>query len=139
MSSPAAGISSLINTAGIATSGTNLFVGIIPEDDPNFATGVLEAGGPAPNPKWMRDDFDIQIITRGDVNGYSAAWDKAIAIKNLLLGHAPATVGTDIYARFIMRGNVGFIGYDSLQRPKFSSNWRITIDGKSVGNRLEIT
>jgi hypothetical protein len=138
MSSPSAGIAGIINTASLATSGVDLFVGRIPEDNPNFAIGVLEAGGPAPNPKWVRDDYDLQIIVRGDVNGYSAAWDKAIAIKNLLLGHAPATVGSDIYARFIMRGNVGFIGYDSLQRPKFSSNWRITIDGVAVGNRLEI-
>jgi len=138
MASPAFDIATMLVSDGVGTLGTDLFVGRIPEEATNFSVGVMDAGGIEPNPAYVRDDYDVQVIVRGDVNGYSAGWDKAVVIKNLLLGRAPETVGTDIYARFIMRGNVGFIGYDTLQRPKFSINFRITIDGVDTGNRSEI-
>jgi hypothetical protein len=137
MSSPAANIATLLQTASIGTLGTDLFVGRLPETV-NYAISVFDSGGPTPSPKWARDYKDIQIIVRGDVNGYSTAWDKAESIKTYLLGLANQTIGTDVYSNFNMRTDNTFIGYNENNCPQFSLNFRIMIDYKSYGNRLEI-
>ena len=138
MASPAADVAGLINSQSIATSGTDLFVGRTPTS-PYKCVVVMDSGGAAPNPKWARDDPDIQIIVRGDRNNYSDAYDLALSIKNYLLGLELQTVGTKIYARFIMRSDITFIHYDENNCPVFTMNWRLTVDLPDTGNRLTIS
>ena len=118
MTAPSASIAGLLNTAGIATSGTNMFVGAIPDRITGLAILLLDFGGPDPVPSWTRDYRDVQILVRGDINGYANAYSKCEAIKNYLLGLSPQTIGTDIYASFLMRSDITFIGYDENARPK---------------------
>jgi len=138
MTSPSVGIASILNDAGIAVSGTNMFVGDLPDTAPDFAIMLLDSGGPAPVPTLTRDYKDIQIIVRSNIEGYPAGWTMAESIKNKLLGLDPTTIGTDIFESFLMRSDITFLGYDANRRPKFSLNFRIVIDGPNVGNRKSI-
>jgi len=138
MTAPSVEIAALINTAGIATTGTDMFIGTIPEGVGGFAIQLLDSGGPSPVPKYTRDYPEVQIIIRGDINGYAAAWAKGEAVKNLLLGHDPVTVGSIIYASFLMRSDLTFVGFDANKHPLFSLNFRLTVDGPNTGNRLSI-
>jgi len=138
MTSPAVEIASILNTAAIAVSGTNMYVGDLPDSAPNFSILLLDTGGPAPVPTLTRDYKDIQIIVRSDIEGYAAAWTKAEEIKNKLLGLDPTTIGTNIYESFLMRSDITFLGYDGNRCAKFSLNFRIVVDGPNVGNRKSI-
>lgn len=138
MTAPSVGIASILNTAGIATTGVNMFVGDLPDTAPNFSILLLDTGGPAPVSRYTRDYRDLQIIVRSDIQGYAAGYSKAEEIKNKLLGLDPETIGTDIFASFLMRTDITFIGYDENRRPKFSLNFRLVIDGPNTGNRLSI-
>jgi len=138
MSSPSVDIAGLLNAAGIATTGTDMFVGYIPDTITGFAIQLNDFGGPSPMPTRTRDWKDVQIIVRGDINGYAAAWSKAEAIKNYLLGKADTTVGTNIYANFQMRSDITYTGLDPNLHPLISLNFRIVVDGPNTGNRTSI-
>lgn len=138
MTAPSVNIAGLLNTAGIATSGSDLFVGSIPDEIRGFAILILDSGGPAPVAKYTRDYKDIQIIVRGDIGGYLAAWSKAEEIKDFLLAKDPLTIVDEVYASFLMRSDITFTGYDPSKRPMISLNFRLVIDGPNKGNRLSI-
>lgn len=138
MTAPSVGITSILNDSGIATSGVDMFIGDLPDTAPDFSIMVLDSGGPSPVPSYTRDYKDIQIIVRSSINGYAAGWTKSEEIKNKLLGLSPQTIGTDVYASFLMRSDITFVGYDDNRRPKFSLNFRLVIDGPNVGNRQSI-
>ena len=137
MSSPAYNVATLLNTQGIGTSGTNLFVGL----DPGGSTqtiSIYDTVGASPNPKWARDYPGIQIVVYGPANDYATGWAKAQEIKDYLLGITGQTIGTDIYFGFNMRGDISHIGWTVENRPTFTLNFRFYIDHNNVGNRLTI-
>jgi len=138
MTAPSVGIAYILNTAGIGTSGTDMFVGDLPSTAPDFSILLLDTGGAAPVPSYTRDYKDVQVIVRSDIEGYAAGWTKAETIKNSLLGSAPVTIGTDVFASFLMRSDITFLGYDGNRRAKFSLNFRLVIDGPDTGNRKSI-
>jgi len=138
MTAPSVGLAQILNAEGIATSGTDMFVGEIPDTVTGLCLLILDSGGPSPNPRWTRDFRDVQIVVRSNVNDYATGWTKAEAVKNKLLGLAPQTIGTDVYASFLMRGDIVYIGRDDNNRPRFSINFRLIIDGPDVGNRSSL-
>lgn len=138
MTAPSIDIAGLLNTAGIATSGVDMFVASIPDTVNGFAVQLNDSGGPNPIPVYTRDFKDLQILVRGNIGGYEAAWDKAEEIKNFLLGKEDTTIGSNIYMSFLMRSDITYIGLDENKHPKISLNFRITIDGPDTGNRLSI-
>lgn len=138
MTAPSVDIAGLLNTAGIGTSGVDMFVSNIPDSVTGFAIQLNDSGGPSPIPTYTRDFKDLQILVRGDINGYAAAWAKAEEIKNFLLGKDNTTIGSNIYVSFLMRSDITYTGLDENKRPKISLNFRITIDGPDTGNRLSI-
>ena len=138
MSSPAADIAGLLQTAGVGTIGTTIFIGRQP-DSPDACITVFDIGGTSPNPVYGRDEPEYSILVRGVLNDYSGGYDKATEAKNALLGLSNQTVGDAIYALFYMRTDTTFISYDSNNRPNFSSNWRCNKDYTTVqGNRAVI-
>ena len=134
----ASDIGGIINAAGVATSGTNMFVGIVPDTITGLAVLLLDVGGAPATPKWNRNWWDIEVIVRSNINDYAGGWNKSISIKNLLLSHAPTTIGTNVYAAFLQRNDVTYIGQDENKRHKFATYYRIIVDGPTEGNRLEI-
>lgn len=137
MSSPAADIAGLLDTQGLGTQGTDIFVGREPAKD-TLTILLLDAGGPSPNPVFARDFVDLQIVVTGAANDYTAAYTKAKAIKDYLLGIDTQTVGTTLYHSFLMRSDITFVGYDTNNKPKFVLNFRITIDNNDIGNRISL-
>lgn len=137
MSSPAEDIATILNDAGIGTLGTTLFVG---KDDNNDEASIAlyDNGGPAPNPKFARDFFDMQVRVAGNPYDYAGAYETSLTIKNYLLGVDPQSVGTKIYFGFNLRSDITFIGYDLKQRPLFTQNYRLMMDSGDVGNRVSL-
>lgn len=137
MSSAAYDVATILQNATLGTIGTDLFIGKDPGEKTQTVT-LYDTGGPSPNPKWARDEKNIQIRIAGAVNDYAGAWTKAESIKSYLLGLAPQTVGTKIYILFTMLSDITHIGYDQNSRPLLTINLRVIIDLPNTGNRLTI-
>ena len=138
MSSPAADIAGLLQTAGVGTLGSTIFIGRQP-DSPDACITVFDIGGTSPNPVWGRDEPEFSILVRGTLNDYVGAWDKAREAKDALLGLPDQTIGDAIYALFYLRTDTTFVSYDADNRPNFSQNWRMNLDWNTIqGNRAVI-
>lgn len=132
--SPASVISGILRVAGVS----NVETGRINES-PNAVVGVYDQGGVSPNPVWLRDEPTFSILVRGDIFDYTGAYNKALDIKNILLGLPNQVIGDSIYTLFYMRSDITFLNYDTKDRPQFTMNWRMVVDHNTpVGNRKVI-
>lgn len=134
MSSPAEDIALFLENEGVGTRGTNIFVGREPEISALSIT-LINSGGLAPNPKWLRDYPSVQIRLRSTVYGYSAAWDKANDIKDALLGEPTTTLNSKNYVQFLQLGDILDLGPDANNRALISMNFRFAVERTSGGNR----
>lgn len=98
--------------------GTNLFVGILPENQV-ICTAVLDTPGAPPEPNNIRLPT-VQILTRGTVGGYVAAWNKIEDIINELHEVANTTINSTNYIQIYKFGEISHVGNDSKNRPMFS-------------------
>lgn len=134
MSDPAVGAKNLLVSAGIGTfassSGWGIFIGKIPQK-PETAIAVITTGGETSNPKYLLDYPSIQVLIRGAKNGYSAAYTKALAIKNTLLGLSSQTVNGDLWVQVNMIGDIASLGFDENDCPMFSANFALIIEPAS--------
>lgn len=111
------------------------------QDDAGFPVVTITRTGGTANPKWARDDIAVQIRVKGERYQHQAAEQLIYDIRDELLGiHIIAPDGADYeYVRFILQGDVGYVGTDDNNRPIFTSNYIITADWKEpVGNREPI-
>ncbi len=107
-----------------ATSGWAIFIGQEPTS-PDTVVTLFDAGGSSPNPKNLLDNPNIQVRIRGAVNGYQAAYTKALAVRDALLGLTKRTINNTVYVGVYQMGDIMFIGFDDNSRPLFVTNWRI--------------
>lgn len=134
MTSPADDIAQILHDDGIGVRATDLYV----NDDPGNKTltiAVYDTPGFDPNPKWLRDHPTVQVRIRGAVHGSSAAYDKALAVKDALLGRPTTVVNSKNYVQFIQMGDITFVGADENNQPIFVTNWRLAVESSTGGNR----
>lgn len=131
MADPAVGAKDLLVDANIgvfaATTGWGIFIGKLPSE-PYTAIAIITTGGLTPNPKYLLDFPSIQVLVRGAPNGYAAAFVKAVAIKNTLLGLPSQEVSGDTWVQVNQIGDVASLGYDENNCPLFSINFALTIE-----------
>lgn len=137
MASPARDIASLLQTLGVGTEGTDIFLGRIPEET-DLSMALFDLPGIGPDPRWKRDDVLVQIVVRGNRNEYQTTYNFAQSVKDALLACNPTTINGSLYSLIVMLGDVGFIGYDDDQRPKFLMNFRVVRDNAPGGSRGEL-
>jgi len=113
-----------IATVGAAT-GWRLGIGRM-LDQPDTQITIYDSPGEHPSPLWLLDYPYFQVMVRGSADGYQAARQKAQDCFDQLLGIVPQTfTGGDRIDGITNVGTVGFIGADQLNRPLFSSNFRV--------------
>jgi hypothetical protein len=139
MASPAATAGQKLVDLGICAavdtpSGWTLKVGKSTAEPDQLIT-MYDTGGMPPNPKWAVDFPTIMATVRGKPNAYNAAWTKARAVRDALLGLFSQDLGGDRWVSITCPGDVGFVGYDDLQRPELTVNFRLIIEPTAVGNR----
>ena len=94
-------------------------------EDPDKVIVVSDTGGEPANPKWLLDFPSAQVMVRGVVGGYIAAFNEVNDVKELLLGIPSQTLNGDQWVSLTMGSDVAFIGSDDNQRPMFSLNLRL--------------
>jgi len=121
-------ISTYLASLGIATVGTDLFLGTMP-DTPDTCTALHEYAGPAPN--YTHGDLlpfeehpRLQVMTRSAT--YTTARNKAEAIYRALGGVSNLLLSGCTYYRIMPLQQPGFIGKDQNARTQFTVNFQIS-------------
>jgi hypothetical protein len=82
-----------------------------------------------PNPKWLLEYPHVQVLVRGAPDGYSAAYAKAKAVKDALLGIDPVDVtGVGRIDGITMIADIIPLQYDEKDRPQFTLNFRLIFE-----------
>lgn len=118
-----------------ATSGWGIYISREPTTPDTVITIYGTGSFGEPNPKWRLESRTFQIRVRGAENAYTAAYAKAEAIKNALLGLGPITLNATNYIGIWMTTNIIFIRYDDNNRPIFSLNFRCECATTESDNR----
>lgn len=134
-------IKDILVTAGVgtfaATSGWAIYISREPSE-PDTCITIYDTGGPGANPKWLIEEPSIQVRVRGAKLGYLAAYQKADAVKQALLGRAKQTVNSTVYVSFTMLSEIAHIGYDENSRPLFTINFNIIREPSSGTHRTAL-
>jgi len=141
MADPAEGIKDLLVTAGVgvfaATSGWGIFIASEP-NKPDTAITINSTGGQPSNPRFLVDFPSVQVMVRGDENGYQALWTKVKAVKDALLGLPSQDLSGDRWVAINQAGNEGFLGFDDNNRPRFSLNFNLIIEPATGTHRISL-
>lgn len=134
MNNPTVGIKNLLVAAGAgtygATSGWGIFLGKLPTA-PDTAIAITSSSGSPSNPKYLIDYPSVQVLVRGAKNGYEAAYDKALAVQNALLGLPSQTVNGDLWVQVNQIGSITEMGFDDNNRPLLSVNFALIVEPAS--------
>lgn len=131
---PSFDIATFLDAQGVGVVGTDIFVGREPSE-PDFVTTIFDTPGPPPNPKFLRDEPQVQCRVRGAVNDYDGAWVQAQLIKDTLLGVQPQIINGTDYVLFVQTTDIFSLGYDENNRVMIVSNWQLVRELLSGGNR----
>lgn len=144
MASPAESVATFLVTKGVGvlapTAPTSTACRISLSrllDTPDLMIALYDTGGFTPNTKWQLDFVTVQAVIRGASDGYSAAYQKALDVKDCLLGVEAQAVGSGAnqlwWSGITMLSDIAFLGYDDNSRPTLSANFRILLErDKSV-------
>lgn len=110
-----------------ASSGWRLGVGKF-TDQPDTQVVAFDGPGQSPDPKWLLDYPVVQILVRGQADGYQAAFRKMREVYDVLLGIDAQVVNGDRWDGITVLSTPSHIGYDEKSRPMFSANFRIIIE-----------
>jgi len=135
MNSPSEDIKDILELAAVDSSsgiipdltfGTNLFIGILP-DSPDLCVCVKDTSGSSPETHSTNplEYPTLQILVRGTVSGYKAAYRSSKCILELLRAKTNFNQGGTKYHHMHPVSDVGFIGSDGKNRPVFSMNFEI--------------
>jgi len=95
-------------------------------DRPNNCIALFDGGGLAPDPKWLLDFPDVNILIRAA--RYEAAYFKAKQVQDALLGVDSQDLLGDRLVSVTQIGNTSFVGRDDKDRPTFSITLRLIIE-----------
>ncbi len=133
MTSPAMHMMDLLVTKGFKLAATFpgdklsyiIYYGKLPSN-PDRCIVLYDAGGLAPNPRWLLDYPSVQMRVRGGPNDQRDAYAMAVKARNAILGiesfDAP---NGDRIVHVNGIGDVALTGWDDEKRPEFTTNFRL--------------
>ena len=131
MNPPSEDIKDILESSSInvgtfnASSGWSICISEMP-NNPNTCILIKDTGGSGDsNPNYSYEYPTIQVLIRGNKNGYLATYSKAEEVKLALNGLTNETLNSARYIQILCRGDIIPIGKDESERPLFSVNFDI--------------
>lgn len=128
MNAPSVDIKDILDqdsSQNIGTFATDIFVSAMP-DTPNACVCIYDTG------PWKKGETNftlwhptIQILVRGAVGGYVAAYNKAADVVSVLHTITNEIWGSTKYHGIWCNGDILSLGYDEEKRPLLSINFHI--------------
>ena len=110
---PSVDISTMLQSDGVGTIATDLFVGREP-DSPDECITIYDTQGEGANPKFLLDLPTIQVRVRS--NTYLGAYDKIQSIKDKLLGRPTEVINSTRYVGIWAQTEIAFLQKDESER-----------------------
>ena len=113
-----------LNSASVAITGTNLFIGLMP-NDPDVCMSLYEYAGSQPL-EVMRDNDatlerpSVQVLVRATRNDYPTARDLIEAARDSLTGITDETISNVRFLRVSALSSINAVGMDDNERPMFT-------------------
>lgn len=101
---------------------------------PNKCIAIYDTGGLAPEPGLDINYPTVQLVVRGEPDGYVDAHRKCRDIRDVLLGRHSELRGGDTWASVTMPSDILSLGYDDNERPEFSMNFQLIIHQGDLTN-----
>jgi len=119
-----------------ATSGWAIFIGFEPES-PNTTITLYDTGGKEPVPNLLLDFPTIQTRIRGEVGEYEQTYQKALEVRESLLGLPTKTINGTLYDGVWANSDIIYLNTNK-GRPIFVINWRIAREPASGKYRVAL-
>lgn len=104
------------------------------KDKPNKMICIYDTLGYPPEPGLDINYPGIQIVVRGEPDGYRDTWAKCARIRDSLLGRPSETRNGDVWASVTMSSDIVWLGYDDNERPTFSMNFLLILHQGDLTN-----
>lgn len=121
-----------LQAASITTSGTDLFIGTMP-NSPDVCTALYEYAGAAPL-EVLTDNAatlerpSVQVMVRASRNDYPTAHDLIVAIRDELTGITNETISGVTFLRVNQISSVNALGTDENERPRFTLSLQAVVE-----------
>lgn len=121
-----------LQSASVATTATNLFLGIMP-DKPDLCVALFEYAGAAPL-EVLSDDTatlerpSVQVMVRGARNDYPTAKTLIENVRNTLTGIANEDISGERFLRVQELSSINALGVDDNDRPEFSLSLQVVME-----------
>lgn len=121
-----------IQTNGLGTLGTNLYLGKMPAS-PDYCITLFEYEGMQPlenmgSAPYSIDMPRIQVMVRGARDDYPTARDGLQAIRELLAGITDVTISSTKILRVASVGSLIPLGLDDKDRPRLTANFQCYVE-----------
>ncbi|MCK9591878.1 MAG: minor capsid protein [Methanoregula sp.] len=117
-----------LETGGIGTIETDIFLDYVPED-PDLCTILTQYAGNRPEMLLSGPGDEspgLQVRGRGARDGYEAGFARMKAVELLLSGLSNTTLTATAYKSIIPVGSIANLGYDEQGRPEWVQNYIVT-------------
>lgn len=121
-----------LQSASVATSGTDLFIGIMP-NSPDLCVALYEYAGAGPL-EVLTDDAStlerpsVQVMTRGPRNDYPAARALMVSVRDALTGITNETISGVTFLRVAEISSINALGVDENERPRFTLSLQTVVE-----------
>lgn len=113
-----------LNSASVAVTATNLFIGLMPSS-PDLCVAIYEYAGAAPLEVMNNDSAtlerpSVQVIVRGARNDYPTARTLIESVRDTLTAISNETISDVRFLRVMGLSSINALGVDDNDRPRFS-------------------
>ena len=121
-----------LQSASVATVGTNLFIGILPET-PDVCIGLYEYAGAAPLEVLVDNNAtlerpSIQVIVRASRNDYLTARTLIKNVRDTLTEITDETIEGVRFLRVNQNSAINSVGMDDNDRPEFTLSLQAVVE-----------
>ena len=113
-----------LTSASVATTGVDLFIGIMP-NDPDLCVSLYEYAG-SPPLEVLRDNAatlerpSVQVMVRASRNDYPAARELITEVRDTLTGITDQSISGVTFLRVSQNSSINAVGTDENDRPLFT-------------------
>jgi hypothetical protein len=122
------GVGQWLGSADNPAQPWKITVGIALPDNPDRLIKIVQAGGRSPFPQWLINFPTVQVMVRGNQNGYAEARAKITEVVDELLGiQSGLVVDGETLQSCTQMGDILPLGEDDRKRPLLSANFSLIV------------
>ena len=121
-----------LNSASVAVTGTNLFIGLMPAQ-PDLCMALYEYSGAEPlevmvNNSATLERPSVQVMVRAGRNDYPTARSLIVSARDVLTNITNESISGETFLRVSQISSINSIGVDDNDRPLFTLSLQVVVE-----------